>query len=397
MDLILPGAPSWRLVGTLAIAQLVAWGSLTYSFSLLVGPMEAELGWTRTTLNGALSLGLLVSGLLAYSIGGIIDRHGGRLVMTLGSVLGATMLAAWSMVDSIPAFYLVWLGLGVAMATNLYEPAFAVLTRLFPTSFRTKITAITLIGGFASTIFIPLTQTLIEQYGWRHTLRLLALILALVGPAIHALALRHDGKGIRPITKTSPADSRAIVRRAMATRAFWGLGICFTAYYGILNAMIFHMVPILTERGFSTGQMIGAIALIGPAQVAGRVALLIRRRRSEEFGLWVLGVFVAAILLLVLGENSLITLYAFAILFGAANGIMTILRGTAIPDLLWTEGYGAINGALSLPAMAAKAAGPFAAALIWKAGGSYDSLLWTVIGGGIVAGIGFKMAISKSA
>ena len=113
--------------------------------------------------------------------------------------------------------------------------------------------------------------------------------------------------------------------------------------------------------------------------------------------MWVVGVFVAAILLLVLGGKSLITLYAFAILFGAANGIMTILRGTAIPDLLWTEGYGAINGALSLPAMAAKAAGPFAAALIWKAGGSYDSLLWTVIGGGIVAGIGFKMAISKSA
>ena len=391
-----PSRHGWGVVAALAAAQLVSWGTLTYSFSLMVIPMEAELGWSRTEVNGALSLGLLVAGLLAYAIGGTIDRGGGRRVMTLGSLLGAALLAAWSWVDSLPAFYLIWIGLGAAIAASLYEPAFAVLTQLFPSSFRTKITAITLVGGFASTVFMPLTQMLIGAYGWRQALLLLALCVAAISLPIHALFLPTDDRNSRT-EPVSRKESRAMVRRAAGTRAFWGLLICFSAYYGTFNAMIFHMVPLLTERGFPPQSMIIAIALIGPAQVLGRVLLLVRRPRSQAVGGWVIGLFTLAVGVLALGGQSLAVLYSFAVMFGAANGIMTILRGTAVPDLLWREGYGAINGALSMPAMAAKAAAPFVAALIWEAGKSYDAVLWTVIGGGVVALAGFRFAVSRPA
>ena len=316
--------------------------------------------------------------------------------MSLGSALGAALLAGWAMVDSLPVFYGIWIGLGATIAASLYEPAFAVVTQLFPASFRTKITAITLVGGFASTLFMPLTQMLIADYGWRYALMLLALLMAVVCLPIHVFALPKDGCHQRSQT-TSRGESRSMVRRAAGTRAFWGLLICFTAYYGTFNAMIFHMVPMLTERGFTPAAMIGAIALIGPAQVAGRVALLIRRPRSQVVGGWVIAVFTLAVGVLALCGQSLVALYVFAVLFGAANGIMTIVRGTAVPDLLWREGYGAINGALSMPAMAAKAAAPFAAALIWEVGQNYDAVLWTVVGGGLVALGGFRFAVSRSA
>jgi Sugar phosphate permease len=125
------GAWPWTLVWALSAAQLVSWGALYYSFSLFVVPMEAELGWSRNALNGALSLGLLTAGVSAFAVGTWIDRRGGRALMTFGSALGAAMLAAWSRVESLVAFYAIWMGLGLALAATLYEPAFTVLTRLF--------------------------------------------------------------------------------------------------------------------------------------------------------------------------------------------------------------------------------------------------------------------------
>ena len=188
---------SWALVWALASAQLVSWGILYYGFSLFVVPMESELGWSRTALNGALSLGLLAAGLFTYPVGAWIDRHGGRWVMTLGSALGVAMLAAWSQVTDIVVFHLLWIGIGIAMAATLYEPAFVVLTRLFFQSFRTKITLVTLVGGLASTVFIPLTQVLIDALGWRDALLVLALIVAVVCLPVHGLLLR-DAQAVAP-------------------------------------------------------------------------------------------------------------------------------------------------------------------------------------------------------
>ena len=161
----------WPLLWALAAAQVVSWGSVFYSFSLFVVPMEAELGWSRAAINGALTIGLLTSGFVAYPVGTWIDRHGGRWLMALGSVLATLLLAAWAFVESLIAFYAIWLGLGFALAATLYEPVFAVVTRIFPDSYRSRITALTLVGGFASTVFVPLTQLFISTLGWRDALR----------------------------------------------------------------------------------------------------------------------------------------------------------------------------------------------------------------------------------
>src|SRR5437867_4477623 len=177
----------WVMVWTMAVAQVISWGTLFYAFSLFVVPMQESLGWSRPLLNGTLSLGLLSTGLVAFPVGAWIDRHGGRSVMTLGSLAGGLLLLAWARVDTPWAFYLIWVLIGITMAGVLYEPAFAVITAVFGPDARRGITALTLVGGFASTVFMPLTQLLIRAIGWRQTLLVLGGLNLAVCLPLHAL------------------------------------------------------------------------------------------------------------------------------------------------------------------------------------------------------------------
>ena len=274
-----PEQPSggWPLVLALAVAQLVSWGTVYYSFSLLILPMEAELGWTRTGINGALSFGLLIAGLSAYGAGSWIERHGGRWLMTVGTVLASLMLAAWSQVHTLTAMYLIWAGLGVAMAATLYEPVFVVLTRSFPQSFRLRITVLTLVAGFASTIFMPLTEILVQSQGWRGALLILAAINLAMCLPIHALWLRDNANRDRPTPP--PIDRKALLGRALRNPVFWGLALCLMAYNATFSALTFHLIPLLAERGVETAVAIAAVALIGPSQVAGRLLIFLFARR----------------------------------------------------------------------------------------------------------------------
>ena len=387
----------WRMVLGLAVAQLISWGTVYYSFSVLLLPMEAELGWSRTAINGALSLGLLVSGLCAYGIGSWVDRRGGRLLMSVGSFLAAILLALWSRIDNQLLFYAVWTGLGFVMAATLYEPAFVVLTRRFPISFRVRITVLTLIAGLASTVFVPLTQILTAAFGWRDTLLILASANLFICLPVHAFWLRDDTDRDREITSTQPVDRRIVMRKALRNPVFWGLALCLTAYSATFSAFIFHLIPLLGERGVPTAIALAAVALIGPSQVAGRLVLFFFSRRlpTALTGRIVLLALPASLLLL-LRSDSTTALFTAAIFYGSANGIMTIIRSAAVPDLMWRDGYGAINGVLAFPFMTAQAVAPVGAALIWSWAGGYDAVLWTLLAISTVAAMAFWAAAAFS-
>ena len=389
----------WTLVWALALAQVVSWGSLYYAFSLFVVPMEAELGWSRSDTNGALSLGLLISGLVAYPIGVSVDRHGGRAIMTTGSAFGAVLLFLWSQTSSLVLFYVIWAGLGLVLGATLYEPVFVVITRSYPQSYRNRITALTLVGGFASTVFIPLTSLFIDRLGWRDALIALALANLAVALPIHGLLLRDRNHAPHSSAasdiEAKSADLEAM-RRALHHPVFWGLAICFTAYYATFSALTFHLIPLLTARGMPAATIVGAYAVIGPGQVAGRIALLAIPGgfSSAAAGRIAVLALPSAVLLLIAFPQSVPALFLFAALYGIGNGILTIVRGTVVPDLMWREGYGAINGALALPSNIARAAAPFGAALIWTLGG-YSAVLWAILAGALTASATFWMAAAS--
>ncbi len=391
----------WPLVLALAVGQVVSWGALYYAFSLFVVPMEAELGWSKTVLNGALSAGLLASAMVAFPMGSWIDRHGGRALMSAGSIAASLLLVAWSWVESPVAFYAIWIGIGITMGATLYEPVFAVITRSFHKTSRMKITGVTLIGGFAGTVFIPLTHILIESLGWRDALLALAACNLLICLPIHGLWLRDrdDGAfGGDEAGKAAAAEaSRDSVRRALRHPVFWGLVVCFSFYNATFAALTFHLVPMLAERGLEMALIVGAYATIGPSQVAGRVVVLAigNRASPRAIGRVVTLMFPISVGILAMFPTSVVALFTFTILYGSANGIMTIIRGTSVPELLWREGFGAISGAMTLPANIAKAVAPLATALFWQWGG-YDLALGAILVGGLLASAGFWFAAAAS-
>ena len=367
----------------LAAAQLVSWGSIYYAFSLFVVPMEHAMGWSRTSTNAALSVGLLVSGLAAYPVGTWIDHGHGRRVMVWGSVLAASMLALWSQAHSLATLFVVWVGLGVAMAATLYDPVFAIITRDFPGSFRTKITLITLVAGFASTVFIPLTQGLVDGFGWREALLALAAANLVVCLPLHVFAIGRDAP------RENATDHKAALKvanakatqRALRTPTFWALAVCFTTYYATFAALTFHLVPLMTERRVPPALILITMAAIGPAQVLARVLWFTvgRNVRPSIVGIVITIAFPASVAILMCAGTSPTLLILFAIIYGGANGMMTILRGTIVQDVMWTEGYGAVSGLLSMPSNIAKGIAPISAAAIWAIRGNYLLVEWTVL------------------
>ncbi|MDR5855744.1 MFS transporter [Caballeronia sp. LZ062] len=384
----------------LALAQLVSWGSVYYSFSLLVVPMEQSMGWSRTSTNAALSVGLLVSGFAAYPIGRWIDHGLGRRVMVVGSIIAAAMLLLWAGAQSLTLLFVAWIGLGVSMAATFYDPVFAVVTHGYPGSFRTKITLITLVAGFASTVFIPLTQFLVGSVGWRTSLVVLAALNLVVCLPIHVMAIRSSRTDV--VSRTESREVKlandAATRRALRTPTFWALAVCFTAYYATFAALTFHLVPLMVERGVSNAVLVTTMALIGPAQVAARAVWFTfgRTIHVSTVGIIVVTLFPLSTVILIVAGHSATLLWSFALCYGAANGMMTILRGTIVQDLMWTEGYGAVSGMLSFPSNIAKGIAPIAAAGIWNLTHGYVAVEWTVLIVSILSAIAFVAAVRAS-
>jgi Arabinose efflux permease len=381
----------------LAVAQLVSWGSIYYAFSLFVVPMEGAMGWSRTATNAALSVGLLISGLAAYPVGKWIDHGHGRRVMVSGTVLAVAMLALWSQAHSLVTLFVVWIGLGVAMAATLYDPVFAVITRDFPGSFRTKITLVTLVAGFASTVFIPLTQVLVDFLQWRDALLALAGFNLAICLPIHVFAIGRDAprEDDRDYKAALKATNAVATGRALRTPTFWALAVCFTAYYATFAALSFHLVPLMTERRVSPAMILMTMAVIGPAQVLARVLWFTigRNVRPSIVGIVITTAFPASVVVLMCAGTSPALLILFAVVYGGANGMMTILRGTIVQDVMWTEGYGAVSGLLSMPSNIAKGIAPISAAAIWTVGSNYVPVEWTVLLVSLISAAAFILAI----
>jgi MFS family permease len=372
-------AASFGTICALGIAQIISWGSMFYAFSFLITPLMEASGAGRSVVFGAFSLGLLISGLLSAPVGALIDRVGGRGVMTAGSVAGAALLALLSQVQSVVALYAVWAGLGFVMAATLYDPAFAVIMRLFAANYRRAITALTLFGGFASTVFWPLTQSLIASLGWRDALLVLAALNLVVCAPIHWWTLPGDGSTVRsPVPATA---ARGGLRAALRTPVFYLLTVAFTGNALVFSATQVHLMSMLQAKNLSAASAALVGAMIGPMQVTGRVLELLfaSRLSASTIGILAMAFLPLSLWLLGLAGVQWPLLVAFAVVYGTGNGVMTIVRGAIAAELFGREAYGAINGALAAPVIVAKAAGPLAAALLFSWLGGYDATLLVLI------------------
>lgn len=390
-------AAGWPLVVALGITQIIAWGSIYYGFALLLDPLRQALAADRTTIVGAFSAALLVSGVLATLVGRTIDRLGGRAVMTAGSIAGGVLLALLARVESVGALYAVWIGLGAAMAATLYEPAFAVLTQVFRAGYRRAITLLTLFGGFASTVFWPLATALIERYGWRDAVLVLAALNLFVCAPLHAWLLPSGGRRTAT-TKSADAPSRTL-GEVLADRSLHLLAFAFLAHALVVAAMGVHLIAMLVAKGLTPLAAAGVGAIVGPMQVLGRLAefTVSRRMSAVQVGRVAVLLQPLALLAFLAADGGPWMLALFAFLYGAGNGALTIVRGTVPVELYGREHYGAVTGALATPGLLARAAGPLVAAAIASLPGGYPAALWTLAALGAAAAAAFYAAAAGGA
>jgi hypothetical protein len=374
-----------RAVIMLSIGQVVCWAALYFAFSSFVLPMQQSLGWSKSTLMGAFTLGLTVWGLSAFPVGAAIDRGHGRVVLAGGALLGGIGILLWSQVTEPWMFYAVCCVLGIAMAMTLYEPAFAVLTRRYPTHYRDGITTLTLVGGFATTLSFPASVWLIQGLGWRDALIVIGLVLAVAIAPMHALALRGPADAQPGTASRGPHEdgltADATMEEALRTQAFWLLALTFAGYAFAAAALWAHVVPALLAKGLSESGALAVLIWVGPAQVASRLLfrLLGTRLTPRMLGFCVYAGQVVAFLIFA-GASGEAGLVVFAILFGVVSGLAAIVRGNLVPAYFGRANIGRIGGSLSSFSLYARAAAPVGAAVLlaWPMG--YDALMMVLAG-----------------
>jgi MFS family permease len=350
----------WRLVPALGVTQIISWGTLYYSIAVLGANMRADLGVSAAALFGAYSLSLFLSALAAPFVGRAIDRYGGRTVMSIGSVNAALALLWIARVDSTPALYGAWVLAGIAMALTMYDAAFATLSQHTGTSYRKALTALTLMGGLASTVFWPISLKGLEWFGWRDTMTYFALLQLVVCLPLHlALVPRIVSPGSG---KTGIALEEGSLPRESRRAAFIALGVAFALNGFIVSVLTVHLINVLRGKGLGLETAVWVASFFGPMQVAGRILEFSvgRRFASRTIGAIALSVLVAALTVLLALNGQVALAIVFAVLFGFSNGVVTIVRGTVPAELFGRAGYGATLGSLAAPALFARAVAPFA-------------------------------------
>ncbi len=375
----LDGVRLRRVVAVLCFTEIISWGVLFYAFPVLVTTISDQQDWSLTWLIAVFTLAQLVAAAAGIWVGRYLDRHGPQRVMTGGSVLAVAAAAAIALAPNLAVFAGAWVLAGLAMSATLYPPAFATVTHWGGLERVKALTAITVVAGFASTVFAPLTALLVTHGGWRQTYLLLTIALAVTVPA-HWWGLRDpwrtraeaEARSHRHEVSESAQPSRLSVMRqpefVMLTLAFTMAG--FSVY-----AVVINLVPLLTEKGLTTTGAAIALGVGGAGQVAGRLVYgpVLTRLAVRPRTIAVLATASLTTLTLAVFSASLLLACLMAFAAGTARGIFTLLQATAVSDRWGTSAFGARNSVLSGGVMAASAFAPWAGAALAASLGDYTT------------------------
>jgi MFS family permease len=344
------------LITALGIAQIISWGSLFYAIGVLGPAMRRDLGVSELFLFGAFTAGLLVSGTLAPLAGRLIDRKGGRFVLSTGSALAVISMAVLALAGNAAMMVAGWLIAGAAMAACLYDPAFATLSQHSGERYRRAVTALTLFGGFASTVFWPLSLLLLEAWGWRVTFGIYAGLHLFLCLPIHQLFVPKHSQLTRGDEPAPPAE----ISPGLADSRLRWLTLSFALATFIFAVIAVHLITLLTTAGLTAAQAVSISMLVGPMQVAGRIIEFgfAGRVRAVTVGLVAFALMLLALVALISVEGFGIAAVVFVMAYGCGNGVLTIVKGTAPVELFGRVGLGGLLGHLSRAGLYAKAVAP---------------------------------------
>ncbi|MDO9498327.1 MAG: MFS transporter [Nocardioides sp.] len=363
-----------RVVAVLCATEVISWGVLFYAFTVSAVAIADTEGWPLTTLVAVFTLAQVVGAATGVWVGRHIDAVGPRLVMTGGSALGVAAVVAIALAPSLPTYAVAWVVAGAAMSATLYPPAFAAVTHWGGEHRVRALTAITLVAGFASTVFAPLTAWLLTVGDWRSTYLVLAAVLALTVP-LHWWGLRGPwAPAVVPVAVDS-GEADAPARAKVRLEGFVLLCLAMSLAGVSVYAVVVNLVPLLVEGGLTTSQAALALGIGGAGQVAGRLLYAPMARRLGVVARTRATLLFAGLLTvgLALVHQPLALVAAISFAAGSARGVFTLLQATAVADRWGTASYGARNGVLSGAVVTASALSPWGGALLAAWLGSYQS------------------------
>ena len=367
------GAPRGGLAA-LCITQTVGWGVLYYALIAAVRPISEDTGWEPALVTGAFSTGLLVSAVAGIFVGRILDRTGPRALMIGGSLVGVLALVLVALAPNLPVFFAAWVLAGAAQAAVLYQPAFTVISRWYGPARIRPLTVLTLVAGFASTIFAPATAALSGWLGWRVTFLVLAGLFGLVTVPLHARYLNTSW------IRTPPKDPAALARRRVrATRRspeFLGLQALMVLLCLGLYTVTLNIIPLLTEKGADYASAALGLGLVGAGQVGGR--LLFGSIPAGARLPVITGAGATAVLLLAALPGPAPVLIAAGMLAGAVRGCQTLLQATVVADRWGSQDLGALQGVFAAPLTAVTAIAPAAGTLLAGWLGTYTAMAYAM-------------------
>jgi MFS family permease len=382
---------AWRSTWTLALTETVSFGVMVFSFSVFLLPMQNGLLLSQSQLTGAFGLSVAVRAVVVPLTGLWIDRMGGRSLMTAGSALAVLMVFGWSFSTTYTHILAVNVGLGIAAAAVLYEPAFAILARWFSGHDQSRaILLVTTVAAFSSFIFVPLSAALVAALGWRVALQVLATVLLLGSLIPHAMLLRDpissrtgpaaDGPRWRPERGVTLPD-------AIRDPAFRWLVLGSVLGTLPIMAIWVHLPTVLVEGGVSSQAAATIAGSLSFSMVAGRIIVASASRRWSYPSLLAVILLVQALgLMLLSNRQSSSAGILFVILFGLGAGTISFARPILIARSYGARSYGSIAGVVATTVILAQAVAPLLVSIVHgRSDGYRDALI-------LLAGLDFAAA-----
>lgn len=386
-------------IGLLGVTQIIGYGTLYYSFGILAPSIAAHFDWPTSWVFGALSLALLAGGLIAPFAGRWIDRYGAGRIMTVGSLIAALALVLGAFAPGPIAFVASLVLIDIAGTLVQYPAAFALLVQLGPRRAQRNIVYLTLIAGFASTIFWPVTAALHARLSWQEVfLAYAALHVALCMP-MHFWLSRHGRQRASATAEPTPSVKGSVAARNRTT--VFALMVTGFALESFVNAaVLMHMVPMLGTLGLGAAAvLIGTV--FGPAQVLSRLINMIFGGELSQVRLAVItaALLPVALLILIGTAPTLTGGLVFAVVFGLGSGLMSIVQGTLPLALFGSAGYGSRIGQMTSARLVASSAAPFGFALLAERSGIFWTLsVMTALGAAaIVAFVAIALLLRRAA
>ena len=356
------------VITALGVAQILAWGTSFYFPAVFAGPIVADTGWSLGYVVSGTSIGMLVAGLIAPQVGGVIDKHGGRPVLLASSLFYAAGLAGIGLAPALPVYLAAWVVLGLGMGTGLYDAVFSTLGRMYGHGARGPITNLTLFGGFASTVCWPLSAYMIEAAGWRGACLIYAGLHLCVSLPLQMAVVRQQTAVVPAAGIDANAAGADEPPRHNETTIFVLLGLVLSLAAGIGSILVVHLLIFLQARGMDFAAAVALGTLFGPAQVGARV--IERLFGSRYHPIWTL---IAACALMAVGLLLLFGGFRFLLpvilIYGAGYGIFWIARGTVPLALFGPVRFPRLMGKLAFPSLIVQALAPSAGALLIEASG----------------------------